>query len=116
MFYVNLAFLSGGLPTTEGTIVQNAARKAGLGYEAGIDTSRTFPSRVIKHNGIGGGYDITNLREYARRQAEFLPEGFDLENLTMPFNGDTPWWQGLTNQQRKAAERYRAVWDILRAR
>ena len=107
---INLEFLGGGIPTTEGSVVKSMANKAGLGYEAGIDMSRVKPSRVIRHNGLGEGYDVTNLYAYADAQRRLLPDGIDVEDLIIEGIPRT-----FTPAQAKAAKRYIAVSDILRS-
>ena len=99
--------------------------RAKLGVESGIDASSVRPSRVVNSGMFGDSQDITNLYEYARRQKSLLPEGFDLETLIHghrdPFLSprfSTPEKETLLNsltpRERLAAERYQAVYDILR--
>ena len=81
-----------------------------MGDESLIDTNKITPSRVIAYDPSGNAIDITNLYAYATAQKRVLPNNFNLGKLLI---GDKSVLDGLTNAERKAAERYRAVHDII---
>lgn len=78
--------------------------------ESLIDANKVAPSRVIVHDPAGNAIDITNLYAYATAQKRVLPNNFNLGRLLA---GDMSVLDGLTNAERKAAERYRAIYDII---